>query len=536
MKKSTIYGLLLMGLLVGISYLYDNINKYDEPYLIASNGGECFKTIQVGDLYLVKNEKQQITQFFKVVGNPNSDSISIAIGNPSYNHHFTTSNWIKKGIDRPIYFDPNLQKVASTFLSSNHRENTTFKVYRQKYPPDQFSLPVQVLNSPIGVIILLLLYFFLIWILDLISLYLSSRFQWLPKVVVLSLLSCGIIFTLYGYQFRGAIALDSYLFPVPSIVNMDNLLNPIVESLPIFLLFHFLKTRYFQQLNFTEQELGKFLSLLIFGVLSQLIMVTLLYWVQSNYSFPGINSYRLDLMGYSSLTKLFLVNWGLFAIANFLNNLRKHLNELRFQTKRLIKSEQKVLTFQSELDTLQAKVNPHFLYNALNSIASLAQTSPSKTESMALALSNFYKYSINRKESPWSTLGEELQLLKTYLGIEKIRFGERLHYTMETEEALHKQLIPHFLLQPLVENAVKYGFNKTSNQIVIGIKTFLLNKQLHIKITDSGPLFSGQLNTGYGLRSVKKKLKLLYPNQHEIHFMNSPEKHVYLIIDFLIVD
>jgi len=336
--------------------------------------------------------------------------------------------------------------------------------------------------------------------------------------------------TLYALRFKANLPL-SQVYEIPVLLRIDSLINPILETLPIFLLFHFLKTRYFQQLDFTKRELGKFIIILVFGVLSQLIMETLIYWMVPKYGIPGINYYSLDQMGYTYLTKVFIINWGLFAIANFLNNLRKHLNELRFQTNTLKQSEEKVLASQSELDTLQAKVNPHFLYNALNSIASLAQTNPAKTETMALALSDFYKHSINRNENHWSTLGEELQLLKTYLGIEKIRFGERLHYTMETEETLNKQVIPHFLLQPLVENAIKYGFNLSNNKTIIGIKTLLINKQLHIKITDSGPPFSAQLNTGYGLRSVQKKLKLLYPNKHEIHFMNTPEKYVHIIID-----
>jgi len=388
-------------------------------------------------------------------------------------------------------------------------------VYRQIYPPDQFPLLVHLFNSPIGVILLLLLYFLLIWITDLISLYLSSRFRWLSKLICLSILGCGIMVTLYALRFKANLPL-SQVYEIPVLLRIDSLINPILETLPIFLLFHFLKTRYFQQLDFTKRELGKFIIILVFGVLSQLIMETLIYWMVPKYGIPGINYYSLDQMGYTYLTKVFIINWGLFAIANFLNNLRKHLNELRFQTNTLKQSEEKVLASQSELDTLQAKVNPHFLYNALNSIASLAQTNPAKTETMALALSDFYKHSINRNENHWSTLGEELQLLKTYLGIEKIRFGERLHYTMETEETLNKQVIPHFLLQPLVENAIKYGFNLSNNKTIIGIKTLLINKQLHIKITDSGPPFSAQLNTGYGLRSVQKKLKLLYPNKHEI--------------------
>ena len=183
------------------------------------------------------------------------------------------------------------------------------------------------------------------------------------------------------------------------------------------------------------------------------------------------------------------------------------------------------------MDTLQAKVNPHFLYNSLNSIASLAQINPAKTEEMALALSDFYKHSTNRQEEHLSTVALEIKQLQTYLNIEKIRFGERLQYKLDIAENVLKTQIPRFLLQPIVENAIKYGFDKTTDKIKIRIQGEVINTQLHIRIMDSGESFSGQMNTGYGLRSIKKKLKLLYPNAHEIHFLNKPVKQVHIILE-----
>ncbi|MFK7978503.1 MAG: sensor histidine kinase, partial [Saprospiraceae bacterium] len=236
---------------------------------------------------------------------------------------------------------------------------------------------------------------------------------------------------------------------------------------------------------------------------------------------------RMSLM---DLIQQFSLIWGIIAIANFLNNLRKNWKHLRNQGEKLIETQKASLSSQSELDALQAKINPHFLYNSLNSIASLAQTNPVKTEEMALALSDFYKHSTNRQEEYISTLELEIKQLETYLAIEKIRFGDRLQYQLDIEKDALKTSIPRFLLQPVVENAIKYGFNKTSDKIEIKIQGNLENDQLHLRIIDSGTPFSGQMNTGYGLRSIKKKLKLLYPNAHEIHFLNKPVKQVHIIL------
>ncbi len=110
---------------------------------------------------------------------------------------------------------------------------------------------------------------------------------------------------------------------------------------------------------------------------------------------------------------------------------------------------------QAELESLQSKINPHFLYNALNSIASLATTDSQKTEQMALALSDFFKYSLNKEQKTMVTIKEEVESVETYLTIEKVRFGEKLSYELEVPLELESVLIPQFIIQPVVENASK---------------------------------------------------------------------------------
>ena len=126
---------------------------------------------------------------------------------------------------------------------------------------------------------------------------------------------------------------------------------------------------------------------------------------------------------------------------------------------------------------------------------------------------------------------QEIKQLQNYLNIEKIRFGDRLEYQLDINTNALKTIIPRFILQPLVENAIKHGFNKGNDKIEVAIRAELIDDQLHLYITDSGAPFSGQMNTGYGLQSIKRKLKLLYPNAHELHFLNQPVKQVHLILD-----
>ena len=133
-------------------------------------------------------------------------------------------------------------------------------------------------------------------------------------------------------------------------------------------------------------------------------------------------------------------------------------------------SKLKELHSQSEMKLLQSQINPHFLYNSLNSIASLAKTDADKTQKMAHSLSDLFKYAINRKGKENSTIKDEIEMVKTYLEIEKIRFGEHLQFHIDVDASLESKKIPLFLIQPLVENAIKHGVSKNVAQGLITIK------------------------------------------------------------------
>ena len=535
MKNTGIYWSLLLLLVIGIAYLYQDTNSYYQSHLTARYN-ELFKTVQVGDLVVLKNADQSISSFFKIVGNPKEENIFIAYGNLAYKNRFPAKDWVQKAIERPIYFEDTLSSISHTYLKKLHQEVPTFKVYRKQYPTDQIHFLEKLMYSPFTVVFIILFAFLLIWLIDICCIYICSRFEGLSKTYVLFFLGLLVALAISRVQHYGYSNYSNYLESQSSMYIFDFLAFPsmfisrLLEVLPIFFVFHYLKNKYFTQKEFVAQECWKFSILFLGGILFNLIAVQALYLAVPYFSIPGINYYQLDQMGYTYLTKYFTYSWAIIAIANFLNNLRKHVKELSRKEKQLSVSEKKVLSSQSELDALQARVNPHFLYNSLNSLASLATINPLKTEEMALALSDFYKHSTNRQEEHLTTLEAECQLVQTYLDIEKIRFGDRLQYSLQVETAAKNWQIPRFLLQPLVENAIKHGFNRSINKIIISIKATKEMEQLHLRIADSGLPFSKQLTTGYGLRSVKKKLKLLFPNTHEFYFINEPEKQVHIVL------
>lgn len=184
----------------------------------------------------------------------------------------------------------------------------------------------------------------------------------------------------------------------------------------------------------------------------------------------------------------------------------------------------KQLKTQAELQTLQSKINPHFLYNALNSIASLIHKDADKAEDMTLKLSKLFRYSINTQSENLATITEELEIIKTYLDIEIVRFGERLSFSFDVEAGLDTQLIPRFILQPLVENALKHGLANRLTNGKLRIDVNRHHEMIEICVGDNGTPFPDQLMGGYGLESTYEKLNLLYQGNYEVQLINTPEK------------
>lgn len=188
---------------------------------------------------------------------------------------------------------------------------------------------------------------------------------------------------------------------------------------------------------------------------------------------------------------------------------------------------------QAELQSIRSKINPHFLYNSLNSIASLASTDARKTEQMALALSDFFKYSINREQKQFNSVKEELGTVRTYLEIEKVRFGERLNFEIDCSQDLLEIEIPQLLIQPLVENAIKHGLSKIVEKGFLKIEITKQKQMMNIKIYDNGPDFPSGPLSGFGIRNTSERLNLIYGNQASINWQNGEGKFIEITLPIL---
>jgi two-component system LytT family sensor kinase len=204
--------------------------------------------------------------------------------------------------------------------------------------------------------------------------------------------------------------------------------------------------------------------------------------------------------------------------------------ETRLKEKELDMAKMVHLKTQAELQTLQSKINPHFLYNSLNSIASLIHEDADKAEDMTLKLSKLFRYSINSQQENMASVKDEMEIVNTYLDIEKVRFGDRIKFLMHTSEDVAGLQIPRFLIQPLVENALKHGLNNKADNGILQVSINREGNNIGISIADNGMPFPDDMNMGYGLQSTYDKLGLLYGDNYSIQLINSPQKHIKITI------
>ncbi len=202
---------------------------------------------------------------------------------------------------------------------------------------------------------------------------------------------------------------------------------------------------------------------------------------------------------------------------------QKDEQQRRSDTERLVR--------EAELNKLRQQLQPHFLFNSLNSISALTGSQPEKARLMIQQLSDFLRGSIKKEEQQWSGFGEEIQYLQLYLEIEKVRFGYRLQTRIEYDEAVSNMKLPPMILQPIVENAIKFGLYDTTGEVTIGISAKNINGMLEISIQNPYDPSTSQYSkgTGFGLESVKRRLFLLFA-RHDLLEIRTGEQQFITVI------
>ena len=171
---------------------------------------------------------------------------------------------------------------------------------------------------------------------------------------------------------------------------------------------------------------------------------------------------------------------------------------------------------QSELKALRAQINPHFLFNALNAIAGLIHRNPARADRTIEQLAEVFRYALRSSDDEWTTVGEELQFVQSYLEVERARFGDRLQTDVRVASEAAGARIPTMMVQTLVENAVKHGLTEVRGTAVVSVSAESAADRLRLAVVDNGPGFTENAlrstekpssRTGYGLANIRDRLR-----------------------------
>jgi len=186
------------------------------------------------------------------------------------------------------------------------------------------------------------------------------------------------------------------------------------------------------------------------------------------------------------------------------------------------------LAREAELFKLRQQLQPHFLFNSLNSINALIGSQPKDARKMIQQLSDFLRSTLKKEDHQWVTLAEEIQHLALYLDIEKMRFGHRLETNITFDEETAAKKLPPMLLQPLVENAIKFGLYDTTDDVTITIMASTVDNMLQVTVQNpfDPQTASPHKGTGFGLNGVRRRLDLLFGRQ-DLLITKSPTNHIY---------
>ena len=192
---------------------------------------------------------------------------------------------------------------------------------------------------------------------------------------------------------------------------------------------------------------------------------------------------------------------------------------------------------QAQLQALKMQLQPHFLFNTLHSVSALVHKSPNAADKMIARLGDFLRQTLENAGAQEVSLQQELEFLKCYLEIERIRFEDRLTVQMNIEPQTLDAQLPNLILQPIVENAIRHGISPRTGPGRIEIEARRYNGILHVQVTDNGPGLSSDSNTGtifkegVGLANTQARLKQLYGDDHRLDLANTERGGLTVILE-----
>ena len=288
-----------------------------------------------------------------------------------------------------------------------------------------------------------------------------------------------------------------------------NLSEAFLSSLSVFFLYPVLGASIWFMIKYNSLENSELSWVILYHLIGATIINAI--WVYLSFMITKIvDETHLEVLYETLPSRIFsgYIMYTIYAVffyaINYYQSLKEKINK---------EAELKSLVREAEISALKSQINPHFLFNSLNSISSLTISSPEKAQEMVINLSAFMRYSLQHDQDETVSLKDELENIKLYLSIEKIRFGKKLNTVFNVEENCHNYQIPNMILQPLFENAIKYGVYEAIKPVTI--TTSCKSEENHVLICIENEYDGSSVKNrgeGIGLRNIKQRLELIYGN------------------------
>ena len=293
------------------------------------------------------------------------------------------------------------------------------------------------------------------------------------------------------------------------------------EAMIFLLLTHGLR-QYINKWRWFNLSMSRLIPRVVLSVFSLALAV---YFIRLVIAFPlGLfrREVAFNLGTIFGLTLVFAVIFFIWSVLYFVYNyFERYNNSLKLEAS----------LREIELNNLKSQLNPHFIFNALNSIRALVDENPIKSKQAINQLSNILRSSLATGKRGLTKFEDELKIVRDYIGLEQIRFEERLKATFEIDDESLDFLVPPLMIQTLVENGIKHGISKLTEGGSIHLKTAVVNDRLKIQIRNSGVYVNGARRSsgGLGLENTTQRLKLIYGESATFRILT--EKNNFVLVE-----
>jgi sensor histidine kinase YesM len=274
---------------------------------------------------------------------------------------------------------------------------------------------------------------------------------------------------------------------------------------------------YIHLMGWLELPLRLLIPRVILGVISMAIIMATINIPLDAFMFPGLqlNYQFASIYGMLANWSKYILVWAL--IYHLFQYYRKSIESEKHRYRLEAKMK------ETEYRQLKAQLNPHFLFNSLNSIRALVDVDPPASRQAITQLSALLRSSLKMGEHTWVSLADELSTVRDYLSLEGIRFEHRLQYLIDASDETLLCKVPPMMLQTLVENGIKHGISKRIGGGKIILKARLISNKLHIEIRNTGCYDTNGLksDTGYGLANTRQRLEMLYEGRAQFSIENT---------------